>query len=468
MTTHYTTIVIGAGLSGLTVAHKLRLRDPGHRLLILEKRASTGGVIRSHLEEGYLTEVGPHGFLDNCRESQDILRETGLSAEAVKAPLGNFVRYVFLRGKLQCIPQTPLKISMAPLIPWPDKFRVLAEPWQKPLAGEPTVAKWVAHRFGSALLPFADAVYTGTYAGDYDRLAIDAVMPGVRTMEREYGSVIRGMLGRMRAARKSQGGKKKAGLPAMTSFPQGMGRLPEKLTEPLRPGEDLLLGCAANGIERTSNGAWRIRTARGSFTADNLVLAVPVNASLRLLKSLSTEMAIDSIPEATIRTVAFGFGPGTALPPGFGFLTPECEKRFALGSLFSSNMFPDRAPEGHIVTETLIGGRRHPERLELSADEMVRQAREDIQDILKIAQEPVYTTVLQSSGAIPQLEQGYTRLLDWRDKLTEGNPGLYVCGFGWEGIGLNEMMKTATRVAAAIGESHRTTGGEAEVKKIYF
>ena len=69
---------------------------------------------------------------------------------------------------------------MAPLIGWQSKLRVLAELWQSPLKGEPTVAKWVSHRFGPALLPYLDAVYTGTYAGDFDRLTIDSVMPGAR------------------------------------------------------------------------------------------------------------------------------------------------------------------------------------------------------------------------------------------------------------------------------------------------
>lgn len=467
MTAHFDTIIIGGGLSGLTVAHKLRLHRPNHRFLILERSSSTGGVIRTHRENGYISEIGPHGFLDNCRESKDILRETGLDGECVKAPLIDFVRYVYLRGRLQCIPQTPLKIAMAPLISFKDKLRVVAELTKAPLDGEPTVAKWVNHRFGAALLPFADAVFTGTYAGDYDRLSIDAVMPGVRALEKEYGSVLRGVAARMLAKRKQGGETPKLTMPAMTSFPSGMARLPERLAEPLVDGVDLHLGCAATSLARNA-GSWQVQTGRGPFTADNLVLATPVNAALRLLAEIDGDLPTTRIAETWISTVVFGFGPGVSLPPGFGYLTPESEKRFTLGSLFSSNMFPGRAPSGHVLFETLVGGRRHPERLALDKEELVARALADAKEILAISEQPLYTTVLRSDGGIPQLEQGYSRLLAWRDELVGKSPGLHICGFGWEGIGLNDMMKTASRVAGAILNPAAGLREAAEVKKVYF
>ncbi|WP_419174551.1 protoporphyrinogen oxidase [Desulfosediminicola sp.] len=466
MTTHFSTIIVGGGLSGLTVAHKLRQQDPEHKLLVLEKNDATGGVIRTHREKGFITEIGPHGFLDNCNESKDILRETGLDKEAVKAPLIEFVRYVYLRGKLQLIPQTPLKISMAPLIPWKDKFRAVSEIFRPPLAGEPTVAKWVDYRFGSAMLPYIDAVFTGTYAGDFDKLKIDAVMPGVRALEKEHGSVIKGVFAKMMANRKS-GTKKKISMPAMTSFPTGMSRLPERLTEQLTEGKDLLLNCGVSAVAKTESG-WQVETEQGVFTADTLVLATPTNVALKFLEGVSDTMPMTSIPETWIGTVVFGFGPGVTIPPGFGYLTPEVEKRFTLGSLFSSNMFPGRAPENHVVFETLIGGRRHPERLELPKEELVAKALADVKEILKIDQEPVYTTVLQSDGGIPQLEEGYPELLEWRDEVVRSNHGLHICGFGWEGIGLNDMMKAGTKVAKAIIDATDSTTSDAEVKKIYF
>ncbi len=465
MTQQVDTIIVGAGLSGLTVAHKLKTQGTKHRFLVLEKSSSPGGVIRTHRENGYISEIGPHGFLDNCEESKAILKETGLDRECIKAPLIEFVRYVYLRGQLRLIPQTPIKILKAPLISWRDKLRVLAELWTPPLEGEPTVAKWVNHRFGPALLPFADAVFTGTYAGDMNRLVIDAVMPGVRKIEMEHGSVIRGLLAKAREAKKS--GKKRGGMPAMTSFPQGMQRLPEKLSDYLQEGTDVLYNCGAQAIAHTHDG-WRVDTTKGTFSADNLILALPTNAALSLLKTIANDMPLNSIAETQLATIAFGFDKGAQLPPGFGFLTPEQEGRFALGALFSSNMFPGRAPAGHILFETLVGGRRHPEHLELDDDTLVEKSLKDVKEILKLSGDPAYIRVMRSWGGIPQLEHRYPQLLQWRDALVQRYPGLHVCGFGWEGIGLNDMMKTATRTAKTIlagGEGKRE---KAAVKGVYF
>lgn len=472
MNRQYQTIIIGGGLSGLTVAHKLRLHNPGHSFCILEKSSRTGGVIRTHNDQGYITEIGPHGFLDNCAESKQILSETGLDRECVRAPLIDFVRYVYLNGQLNLIPQTPLKILRAPLISWQAKLRVLAELWQPALTGEPTVAKWVNHRFGPALLPYLDAVYTGTYAGDFNRLTIDSVMPGARALEKEYGSILRGLLAKMLEKRRQREGSEKTrsampAMPAMTSFPTGMQRLPEKLSEHLSVGRDLHYNTGVNSVQKHDNG-WQVITSNGMFQAKNVVFALPINASLKILNQIDPSLPEKSIPETWISTVVFGFKDDVKIPPGFGYLTPEQEQRFTLGSLFSSNMFPGRAPEGHIVFETLIGGRRHPERLELDDKTLTRKAFEDVRQILKLPQEPVYTTVLRSSGGIPQLERNYPQLLAWREKFLAAHPGMQIVGFGWEGIGLNDMMKCADRAAEAILSSSTGTKHDKDLKGIYF
>ena len=459
------TLIIGAGLSGLTVAWKLK-QIPGHSILLLEESERTGGAIMSHPESGYLVEGGPHGFLDNCTESQSLLTETGLDKECLKAPLSKFVRYVCIGGKLKLIPQSPPKILAAPLISPLAKLRVAGDFFKKPLAGEPTVSEWITYRFGKALLPYVDAVFTGTYAGDLERLVIDGVMPGVRQIEKDHGSIIYGLLKKMKAAKKQTAGEKK-GLPAMTSFPAGMTRLAERLSENLDTSE-LQTASKALHISQNPDG-WSVTTEKQNIECRNLVLALPVNAALSLLSNVGGQPPIERIPEAGIVTIGLGFGTGASLPPGFGYLTPESEQRFCLGALFSSNMFPGRAPKDHILLEALVGGRRHPERLELDDDTLIKEAVQDLQQILKLPNPPKYTRVIRPRGGIPQLEEGYPSLLNWRNTLMKKKKGLYVTGFGWEGIGLNDMMKTAFRVSEAIKQGEQGTGEEeAELKKVYF
>ena len=457
------TLIIGAGLSGLTIAQTLRVRCYGHRFLLLDKNERTGGAIRTHAEDGFIAEAGPHGYLDNCRESQDILVDIGLTTECLHAPLSRFVRYVYIAGSLRQIPQTPLAIIKSPLIRWKAKFQIFADLWKKPLQGEPTVAAWAAYRFGASLLPFVDAALTGTYAGDMDKLTIDGVMPGVRALEKKHGSVIRGLL----AAKWQRNSPGRLSMPAMTSFPGGMQRLPERLTEFLRPEIDLQLNCSVENISKTEDG-WQVESEKGTFQAANLVLALPVNASLALLKGIDNRIPLPDLPEARIATVVLAFAREVKLPPGFGYLIPESEGRFTLGALFSSNMFPGRAPADCSLIEVLAGGRRHPERAELDDRTLIRQALDDVKDILNISSEPIYTKVLRNSSGIPQPEQGYPDLLAWRNRLVNEQQGLFICGFGWDGIGMNDMIKTAGRVAESIMAGRKDSGQETSVKGVYF
>ncbi|MHB1014452.1 MAG: protoporphyrinogen oxidase [Desulfurivibrionaceae bacterium] len=447
-------IIIGAGLSGLSGAHFLHQSAPDLDILILEQDSRPGGAVRSFQEQGYLAEWGPHGFLDNNPASRALLNETGLERIAQKAPLGSFVRYVCHEGRLVQLPQNPSALLTTPLLSPLGKLRLLGDLFKKPRPEEQSVGQWAAYRFGNEILPLVDAAITGTFAGDYERLSIDGVMRGVRALEKEAGSVLRGLL------------KKKKGtgggiLPAMTSFPLGM----EQLITTLATGPNILYHSPVRSISR-GNDTWEIHTETKTYRAATVILALPVNRTLALLATYAPPLA--AIPTARIATVALGFTDKAQVPFGFGYLAPEREKRFAMGALFSTHMFPGRAPHGRVLMEGLVGGRRHPERLELSDEQLISRVYDDLRKLIPLPEPPCFSRVLRGDSGIPQLEMGYPALLTWKDSLEQKLDGLHLCGFGWEGIGMNDMMKTAKSVADRI---LRRVGGERqtpEVRPVYF
>ncbi|MDZ7641904.1 MAG: protoporphyrinogen oxidase [Desulfurivibrio sp.] len=464
-------IIIGAGLSGLALAHFLGRENDTLQVTLLEAGSRPGGVIRSFAAAGFQAEWGPHGFLDNNPASRQLLAATGLEQEVVKAPLKQNVRYLCQQGRLVPLPQSPRALLTTPLLSWRGKLRLAGELFKKPLADGHSIGHWAAHRFGPEVLPLVDAALTGTYAGDYQRLSIDAVMPGARRLEKEHGSLLRGLLkeGWQKKAQKRQQASTAAssdapeggGLPAMTSFRGGMEQLVSRLARDL----NIVYDCPVEQIRPTASG-WQLNCGERRFNTRQLVLALPVNQALQLLTDFNPPLS--AIPEARITTVALGFRAQDAqVPAGFGYLAPEREKRFTLGALFSSRMFPERAPAGHHLLEALVGGRRHPERLELSDEELLKQIYDDLKELLPISAPPVFSRVLRAGGGIPQLEEHHLELLRWREQLQNRQPGLQLIGFGWDGIGINDMIKAAQQCAQRL----KAAGGaneQAQLRPVYF
>lgn len=452
--THSDILIVGAGLSGLACSHFLQKYIPSSTVSILERTDRVGGVINSWQEKGFLTEAGPHGFLDNKQESQEILQDLHLESLIQKAPLADFKRYICKNGQLIPLPQKPQELITSPLLSFSSKLRLLAEPFIKPIPGSPTVSEWAAARFGPGVLPLVDAAVTGTFSGDFTKLSMDAVMPGVRQVEKEYGSLLKGL----RAKKKHKGGSSR--LPSMVNFPEGMVTLVNRLAE----GKNILFGQSVHSVQKMEQG-WQVTTDTGVFTCSHLVSALPVNGGLQLLAQFAPPTA--RIAESTICNVVLGFKDTGFIPKAFGYLAPECEQRFVLGCMFTTQMFPGRAPEGQVLLEALVGGRRHPERVHLSDRELIAQTLADLGELLDLPGDPVFCEVMRPTGGIPQLEEDHLALLRWRAALQKQEAGLHLCGFGWDGIGINDATKSARDVAMSI--IHGATGSRlAEVKPVYF
>ena len=91
----------------------------------------------------------------------------------------------------------------------------------------------------------------------------------------------------------------------------------------------------------------------------------------------------------------------------------------------------------------------------------------DLKELMELPGKPAFATVLRPASGIPQMEAGYSGLLDWRQALSAAHPSLHLCGFGWKGIGINDMIKEARQMAEALC-TRQQIDQRPEVKGVYF
>src|ERR1700692_4093228 len=98
-------VIVGAGISGLALAFRLRQRLPNASITILEQADRPGGTAWTLREAGFQIEIGPNGFLDAKPTTLALAREVGLGPQLVQASeAAGRNRYLFLDDRLKPLP----------------------------------------------------------------------------------------------------------------------------------------------------------------------------------------------------------------------------------------------------------------------------------------------------------------------------------------------------------------------------
>lgn len=431
--------VIGAGISGLSIAWFLR--EAGYTVRVLEASDCLGGSIRSEHSDGFLVEAGPNSTLENTDALGELIGGVGLQQQVCEANEQAKRRYILKQGKLLPLPGSPLSFIGTPLFSAAGKLRLLAEPFIGRARTEESIAQFVRRRLGPEFLDWAiDPFISGVYAGDPEQLSVRSATRKIHALEAEYGSLFIGALRRMMAGRRS--GPAPSG--RMISFKQGMQAFPLAVAKALE--DDVETGVAVSALTRERD-LWRLRADGRDLAASagQVVLSVPAYHAADLLQPLMPEAAglLRRIDYPPVASVAMGFRRDRVDHPldGFGFLIPRRETLQTLGSLFSSTLFPGRAPEGQVLLTSFIGGDRNHSVDKMAQVELVQRVLEEIAPILGIQGEPEFSRVNYWRHAIPQYKLGHQKLLDGVDEALSRHPGLHVRGNWLGGISLADCVR---------------------------
>ncbi len=463
-------MIIGGGISGLATAQALRdlARQRGQHapaITVLEAERRVGGKIRTLSADGFTCEWGVNGFLNKEPRTLELVQRLGLEDALLPATAAFNNRFIYTRGKLRAVKMHPLKFLLSGILPWADKWRLIRELWVPPrpapaegeLADE-SVADFARRRVGpGALSVLVDPMQTGIYAGDPEQMSVLSCFPRVVEVERQYGGLIRGM--KRIAAERRKAGEKPQAVPGagpaghLTSFRGGMQLLVDRLAEKL--GDRVRLGAQAAQVTRDAGG-YRVALADGAepLAAEAVVLACPAHAGAGLLHDLSPALGklAAQIPYAPLAVVCLGYARAQVAHPldGFGFLVPRGEGLRMLGALWTSTIFPERAPEGQVLVRVMVGGARDRKVQAVPDEELLREVAAEVARVLGADGEPAFSRVFRHARAIPQYVLGHAAMLRQVEAQLAELPGLFISGNAYRGVGVNDCVRNAWPTAEAV------------------
>ena len=244
------------------------------------------------------------------------------------------------------------------------KLAMLREPFIKPRRDgvEESIGQFVVRRLNQEFLDHAiDALVAGIYAGDPNKLSLPHAFPKLKALEDNYGSMIKGQIFGARDRKKS--GEVAKNRAPKFSFDEGLQVLPDTLATYL--GDSLKLNTPVTKLTQTANG-WRVMTANGEAEFNKVIYCGTAyklaELGIETAQQCRPTEAFSEISYPPVAAVVLGFRREdvTHSCQSFGMLIPKIEGFKILGTIFSSALFPNRAPAGHIALTSYIGGARYP------------------------------------------------------------------------------------------------------------
>ena len=433
-----TTAVVGAGLAGLVRARVLAAR--GEDVTLFESSDRAGGVVRSERVGGYLLELGPN-TVRPTPELWGLVHELGLESEALLAD-PRMPRYIDFGGRLHPLPTSPTAFLRTGLLSARGKLRLLAEPFTRSgdASGE-TVRAFFTRRLGREVADrFVEPFIAGIWAGSSDQLSLEQAFPALARWEADRGSLTRGAI----AARRNAPGEPVARRRGLLSFHDGLERLPQRLAEDL--GARARVGMAVDSIRQAAHG-WTLSVAGETVEVERLCIATPAGEAARLVENVAPDAAaaLSEIPHTPL-VIAHLSAPAGNRRAGFGHLVVSQSGRRILGAIWSSSLFPGRAPSDRALYTAFLGGARDPDALALVDKEVVEIASRDLSAALETRQvfEPVRVT--RYARAIPQYDLDHRSRMETLSRAEAALPGLSFLGSYRGGISVGDVVRTALAV----------------------
>lgn len=449
MTRQVPVLVIGGGISGLACAYSLR--KSGVAAELVEAAPRPGGVIQSASRDGFLCELGPQSF-SGTASLRELCTDLGIADQLLVAP-PRAPRYLLIDGRLCPAPLSPAAFFLSGLFDFATKLALVRDIFGKttPPDSDESVADFVRRKFSGQLLErLVGPFVSGVYAGDPARLSLRSSFPMLHEAEKSSGSLIRGML---HIAKQKEGPRER---PSLQTFREGNETLVRALAAKL--GDALHTNSRVKEISTQNDRTYLVQLetpgSAQSISAKSVIFAIPTDLAASLLTPLDPSFgsALNPIEYAAVAVVSLGYRKddlGHSLD-GFGFLIPRSAGLRILGCVWNSSLFPDRAPEGHALLTSFVGGATDPAAGKLSPQELIPLVHRELAPLLSLKSDPVFSNANLWPRALPQYNLGHSSRLAELTITRSRFPGLFFTGNYLQGPAIGSCLDQAVATSSEV------------------
>ncbi|QNL20836.1 protoporphyrinogen oxidase [Hyphobacterium sp. CCMP332] len=434
-------VIIGAGITGLSLAHFLK--KSGIDFILLEKESETGGKIKTLIKDDFTLECGPNTVLLKEPALKEVLFDLNLLKSIIFASksIGKN-RFVNTENGIFKIPSGPFSFFSSQLITFYDKWQIIKDVFSKTSYSNEsiTVEDYFNKKFSKNVTRnFIDPFVTGIYAGDISKMSFKYSFPALFKADNEKGSLIKGLTSERGNNSKNEG---------IFSFEGGLNRLVQSISSQI--DHSLILNAEVQSIKKQNSGNFHIKISSKHTTrtiTSNYI--VDTRALKETAKSFNLNESFPEIEYVPVVSLHLGYKTSETVkvPKGFGLLNNKMADKKYLGCIFNSDIFPHTAPKGFRLFTLLIGGARNPN-YALNFDRKIRdEVIEDFNSTFRINARPDFIHHFSWPAAIPQYNSGYERVVKNIKKFHKANKNYFLLGNYYEGVSIGDCMKKSKKLS---------------------
>ncbi|HYF80861.1 MAG TPA: protoporphyrinogen oxidase [Symbiobacteriaceae bacterium] len=453
-----TIVIVGGGATGVGAAYHLHKQVKAGsidaKIILVERDAALGGKAKTDVVDGMVIEHGPDSYLAYKPWFGNLAKELGLSTVGTNPHCKS--TYILHKGRMESLP-----VGMNIMIPtevWPflktrlltplGKLRAGLEPFMpiKKDDADESIGSFVGRRFGRDVLEHvAGPLMGGIHGGDWENVSIKCTFPSFPKMEKEGGSLL------------LQGWKNKANKPKSTTgsafqtVQAGLQSALLKAAEVASESVDFRTSTSVTALNLV-DGKYDVTLSTGEqFVADAVILAVPAYVAADLVKSFRADVAekLNEIPYNNSCVVAVAYNKADIKHPlnATGFLVPSGEPLEISASTWISTKWPHAAPDDKVLLRCFVGRGPGKDWTKESDEAIMATVKDSLKQTMGIEANPILTKIFRWPKSMAVYRVGHLALMDKVDSLMAQQPGLYLAGAAYRGVGLGDCVREGTQAA---------------------